>query len=184
MDTRLSVFFTKAIGILLLSVIVGGLVFGIIMFVRSMIKLKKQSPKSVKYGFLIILCVFIAAASWIFNMGWIRLIFTLFAFPVVYTAFFLIVNSKALPRLLFSVKLKIYTLLSCATYLLSFLFLPDGGDYGPMYVLFGLIRNDIFVDISYILCEISFAAFVLVSVFQIKEIVKVWKSENAQTEIK
>lgn len=83
-------------------------------------------------------------------------------------------------KLFLSPKLKIYTLLSYATYIISYLSFSDGGDYGPMYVFFGLLRNNIVAQIAGVLCEISFIAHIIVTVFQLIEISKMkqYKGSN------
>lgn len=117
------------------------------------------------------------AASWIFNIGWYRLILTLFAFPIVHYVLFAIVNGKALLKLFVSKKLKIYTLLSYTTYIISYLSFPDGGDYGPMYVFFGLIDNNDIAKMASVLCVISFISHIIVSIFQLIEISRIRRYE-------
>lgn len=173
MDVQISNFLIKGIGVLILTVTVGGLIFGVISLIRLLLKIKKLNhPEIIKYYFFMILCLLVMVASWILNIGWFRLILTWLAFPIIHFVLFAILNGKAMLKLFLSQKLKIYTLLSYATYIISYLFLPDGGDYGPMYVFFGLLHNDIAAYIASVICEISFIAHIIISIFQLIEISK------------
>lgn len=184
MNTQLSNALSTVIWILFLMVIVAGLVYGIFRLIRLLLKIKKLNhPEIIKYYLLMIICFFIMAASWIFNIGWYRLILTLLAFPIVHYVLFAIVDGKALLKLFLSKKLKIYTLISYTTYIISYLSFPDGGDYGPMYVFFGLINNNDIAKTASVLCVISFIAHIIVSIFQLIEMSKIKRYEHLNSEL-
>ena len=62
--------------------------------------------------------------------------------------------------------------------MVSYLSFPDGGDYGPMYVFFGLVHNDIVARIAGVICVIGFVANIIVLIFQLKEIKKIKQNEG------
>lgn len=183
MDVKLSYFLSGIIGFLFLSVIIAGFVYGIIHLIRLLFKLKELNrPEMLKYYFLMLLCIFIMIPSWIFNIGWYRFILTISAFPIIHSVLFAIVNGKAMLKLFLSKKLKIYTLLSYVTYIIFYLSFPDGGDYGPMYVFFGLIRNNNVAKIVGVICVISFIAHIIISILQLIELGKIKHNESSNTQ--
>lgn len=171
MEIQLSDFLIKGIGILILSVILGGFILGIFYLTRLLIKIKKlNQPRIIKYYFLMLLCILIMTASWLLNMGWYRIILTWLAFPIIHLVLFIIINGKILLKLFCSKALKVYTLLSYVSYLLFYLMLPDGGDIGTMYILFSLFHNNTVAYIAGVLSVTSFFAHIVFTVFQLIEI--------------
>lgn len=171
MEIQLSNLLINGIGILILSTITGGLIWGIICLIRLLFKLKKLNrPEIFKYYFLMIMCILIMAASWLLNMGWYRIILTWLAFPIIHLVLFIIINGKILLKLFCSKALKVYTLLSYVSYLLFYLMLPDGGDIGTMYILFSLFHNNTVAYIAGVLSVTSFFAHIVFTVFQFIEI--------------
>ncbi len=147
-------------------------VFGITII--TIIKSFKQGKcNKCKTIFVALLCIIIVGLSWIFNMGWLRVIMTLVLIPFINAVIFLVINLIVSKYIDESNELKNINILFCLTYLLTYLLLPDAGDIGEMYVFFHLIHNNLF---SYICGIISFAAFIghiALLIFQIVELVKV-----------
>lgn len=171
MEIQLSDFLIKGIGILIISVILGGFILGIFYLTHLLIKIKKlNQPGIIKYYFLMLLCILIMTASWLLNMGWYRIILTWLAFPIIHLVLFIIINGKILLKLFCSKALKVYTLLSYVSYLLFYLMLPDGGDIGTMYVIFSLLHNNTVAYIAGVLSVTSFFAHIVFTVFQLIEI--------------
>ncbi len=183
MNLQLSNLLAKGTGLLILLAIIGGFVYGMVCLVRLLVRLKKLNhPEVIKYYFLMILCILVMIPSWILNIGWYRFILTLLAFPVIHSVLFAIINGKAILKLFLSKKIKIYTLLSFATYIISYISFPDGGDHGPMYVFFGLLHNNTIAKIAGALCVISFIAHIIVLILQLCEISKIKQNENSTTQ--
>ena len=176
MDFQLSGLLIKAIGIFILLAIIGGFVFGIVCLIRLLLKIiKLKQPRIITYYVIMILCILIVAASWILNMGWYRVILTWLGVPFVHPVIFAIINAKALPNLIHSAKLRVYTLITYITYVLMYAFFPDGGDVGSAYVFFGLINNSIAVHILSVLSAVSLVAYIVCTILQISESGKVKK---------
>ena len=93
-------------------------------------------------GMIAVMCL-----SWIFNIGWIRLILTFLLFPVISAVVFFVGNHLSAKYIQTDKKLKTVTMLSYITFLFPHLLVGDGGDIGEMYMLFGLIQNDTLVGI-------------------------------------
>ena len=162
------------IGIFILLAVLGGLVFGLVYTIRLLLKIiNLRQPQTTRYCIIMVICILIASASWILNMGWLRLILTWFAVPFIHPIIFVVINSKALPNIIYSAKLKIYTLITYITYVLMYVFLPDGGDIGPMYTFFGLISNDLAVNVLTVLSEVCLIAYITFTILQITENKKV-----------
>ncbi len=151
-----------------LVVLLLGVGTGLFIFIASIVSLIKNGNKA-KFIYVIIsiLCVLIVAVSWIFNMGWLRFFLTFLTIPVTHAMIFMIANNFAASYVNKSVRLKIYVILSYVTYVLGYVLFPDFADYGPTYVFFGLIRNDVIADIAFTLSFFSFAAYIIVFVLQI-----------------
>ncbi len=174
MASKVPALFYQAIGIALLIAIVGGFIFGIARLIRLFIKfIKVNQTKSIAYLSLMIICILIAFASWILNFGWFRLILTFYGISIVFTVLFVMSNSKAASHISESKKLQVYTVITYVTYLCAYLFLPDGGDVGPMYVFFSLIQSNTIAYISFFLFIISFGAYIVFTILQFKEVDKI-----------
>ena len=148
-------------GILILSLVGVGVILAVIFGVRSLSKDYKQanadSKKTAKKWYaVIILCVVVMILSWIFNIGWLRLILTWIPLPLIHTIAFLFVNFKAANKVSTFKSMKKYMILSCASYSLVYLLLPDGGDVGGMYMFFTLIRNEVITSIMMYISNIIF----------------------------
>ena len=164
------------IGVLLPLAIVGGFGFGIFFLIRLLLKLKKRNDsKSIFYYVMMLLCLVIMGASWILNMGWLRVFLTWLAFPIIHAVAVIIINGKAVTKLAYSVTLRIYTVISLLTSVLSHVLFPDGGDEGGMYVFFGLIENETIVDTAFEISLICFAAYIVVTVLQLIEMGRIKK---------
>ena len=176
MDFQLSGPLIKAIGIFILLAIIGGLVFGIVCLIRLLLKIiKLKQPRIITYYVIMILCILIVAASWILNMGWYRVILTWLTVPFVHPVIFAVINGKVLPNLIYSTKLRAYTLTTYITYVLMYAFFPDGGDIGSAYVFFGLINNSTAVHILGVLSTVSLIVYIIFTILQIIESGKVKK---------
>ncbi|MBQ2827151.1 MAG: hypothetical protein IJF13_07990 [Clostridia bacterium] len=176
MDFQLSGLLIKAIGIFILLAIIGGFVFGIVCLIRLLLKIiKLKQPRIITYYVIMILCILTVAASWILNMGWYRVILTWLAVPFVHPVIFAVINGNVLPNLIYSAKLRVYTLITYITYVLMYAFFPDGGDVGSAYVFFGLINNSTAVHILGVLSTVSLIVYIIFTILQIIENGKVKK---------
>ena len=101
------------------------LIGGIILAIR---KTEKSSGHSVKKHMLFMIAsIMIAAASWVINLGVLRIFLTFLLIPILHGSVYLVCNMWLLQHLEFSVKMKKYNLLFVITYLLTYLLFPDGG---------------------------------------------------------
>lgn len=160
--------------ILILILLIFGLtvLVGIAAIICAFIKAKKNGNyKQLTYNSVCLLCVVIMVAAWITNLGWIRFIMTLMAIPFAHAIIFMIINFFAASQIERSARLKILTILSYITYVVAYVFLPDGGDVGPMYVFFGLVHNHMAVYASEVISTLGFAGNIIVLIIQIIEII-------------
>ncbi len=164
------------IGVLLPLAIVGGFGFGIFFLIRLLLKLKKRNDsKSIFYYVMMLLCLVIMGASWILNMGWLRVFLTLAAFPIIHAVVFIIINGKAITKQAYSVRLRIYTGLSFLTSVLSHVLFPDGGDEGGMYVFFGLIQDEEIVGLATDVSVVCIGIYIVVTILQLIEMGRIKK---------
>ena len=142
-------------------------IFVIVIGVKFIVRILRKEAQIVKangnriskkWYLVIISSVFVTLVSWIFNMGWYRVILTWIPIPLIHTIAFLIINIKSANRVSIYKFLRKYIILSSVTYLLAYLLLPDGGDIGGMYLFFSLIRND---SIANIMMYISLIIFIV-----------------------
>ncbi len=154
-----------------------GIIFGFVALAWLPFKLKKQNHSgSIKCYVFMLLCLLVMVASWLLNVGWFRVLLTFLAFPVIHAMVFGITNGKAILQLHNSPKLARYTWIAQATYLLFYMFFPDGGDVGPMYVFFGLIRNNTAAEILGMFSGVSLATHTVVTVLQLIEMHRIKKA--------
>lgn len=112
-------------------------------------------------------CVVIAGISWVFNMGWLRFIMTFLLIPFAHAILFLITVFSTVKYVDKSAKIKIINLLFMLTYLMFYVFLPDGGDVGGLYFFFGIIKNNILCDFAYYIASAAFAGNIVLFVLQL-----------------
>ena len=168
--------------ILLITVLVVSalaILFSIFLIIRAIVKAKKTGVFTIpKYIFISVACVLIAIIAFVCNMGWIRVIMLFMAIPFIHTLIFFFINVFAASQIEKSRLLKIFFILSCITYLCGYVFLPDGGDVGPMYVFFGLLHNDITIGICFTLAGLGFSGNVIFLVLQLVEAIRSKKKLN------
>ena len=150
-----------------------GAILGVRYIIKEYRRSKGHSNKTAKKWYvIIILSVVIMILSWIFNMGWLRVVLTWIPLPFIHTVAFLFINIKTANKVSSFQSLKKYIILSCTTYLLSYLLFPDGGDIGGMYFFFGLIRNNLIASIMMYIAPIVLLANIAVLVFEYSELQK------------
>ena len=99
---------------------------GIVKIIRlSRSSEKPRDKKTNGYRAVTLLCVVVMFASWIINIGWLRIFLTWIPIPLVHTIAFIIVNFKAIKNIAYSDKLKKYVPWSWGTYLTAYLLFPD-----------------------------------------------------------
>ena len=152
-----------------------------VVYALAMIIRKKQPGANFSLAMLI-LCHLSAAAAWLLNMGWIRFILLIFVVPFIYSALFTVFHVKALPNLIHSQRLTVYTLITNITYVLMYAFLPDGDDSGAMYVFFGLIR-DYGIDAFWGLSAVCLIVHIIFIGLQIDETVQTKKRVKREKEL-
>lgn len=167
------------VSILLLSIL--AILAGIAILIVNIVKAKHDKDYAkLKYNLLSIACILIVAVSWMTNLGWVRII-TIIIPPIHAMLLFFIVNGTA-SQSRFSPRLRWYIRLSCITYLLANILLPDGGDIGPMYVFFGLIRNNSIASLCSPVSELAFAANIVFLILQLVESRKIKKRRKQEAE--
>ena len=161
------------LGMLALAAVFIGIFFGARYIVKKYKQSKFNGNKTAKKWYVvIILSVVIMILSWIFNMGWFRVVLTWLPLPLIHTIAFLFINIKTANKVSSFKKMKKYIILSCTTYLLSYLLFPDGGDVGSMYLFFGLIRNDMIANIMMYIAPIIFIVNITVLILECLELKK------------
>lgn len=143
----------------------------------ALIRAKKDNSPNRRDIALISLTFFIfAAASFIFNIGWLRLIATFLLVPFTGTIAFFIMNFFAGKYIDKSNYLKKLNLFFMLTYLAGNIFSPDGGDTGGMYFFFGLIHNDILSILAILISLGAFVANIVLFILQFVEIIQIRKN--------
>ena len=161
-------FFSTIFGIAQILAIIGLIIWGIV----NLIKLfKKNNLKNKKPLLLSVLCIVIATASFVLNIGWIRFSMTIMLIPIIQPIVFLKTNLHASNFFCESSRLRVINYLFIATYLIFWVLLPDGGDIGPSYCLFNLVRNEVFTDAAWTVSGIAGMAHVVLFIIQIIEFV-------------
>lgn len=167
--------FSMIFGIVQFVAIIGLIIWGIAKVIKL---LKKNRPiKNKKPLVLSIICIVIATASLVLNIGWIRFGMIIMLIPIIQPILFLMTNLYASQLFVDSPRLRITNYLFIATYLIFWVLLPDGGDIGPSYCLFNLVRNDAFTDVAWAMSGIVGIAHIVFFVLQIIQFVKIKKKK-------
>ena len=104
--------------------------------------------KFIKINILSAVLTLVMFASWLFNMGWYRVVGSWLLIPIFHPLWLFFTNNIAT---VFISKNKIikYPLIAVnITFLLPHLFIYDGGDMGEAYIFFHLIENNRIAAIS------------------------------------
>lgn len=165
-------YLSAAIIVITVPSIIGASVFTIVKAYKT------EDYIKMKCMILTLLCMTIAAVSWLLNMGWLRFVMTYTLIPFVHAIIFFLANLFSAKYMQKSKKLKAIFIMFCITYLLSYLLLADGGDIGEMYVFFGLIHNNKIFYICNYLSGIAVFVHIVLLILQITEIAKIKKCER------
>ncbi len=154
--------------------------------VIAMVKAKKSGNRMrVRYDVISIVCVLVAAASWLLNFGWIRVIMTWTAMPFIHAILFFFVNHFAAAYVKKSRALNSFAVLSYVFYMAAYLCLPDYGDAPPAYVFFSQFHSDWVIGVCNTIAAIGFAGsavcLVLQLIFALKTRKRTLQSENIPT---
>ncbi len=172
------IFFSMIFGIVKFVAIIGLIIWGIV----KLIKLIKKNGlvKNKKPLVLSIICIIIATASLVLNMGWIRFGMIFMLIPIIHPILFLITNLYVSQFFVETPRLRIINFLFIITYLIFWILLPDGGDIGPSYCLFNLVRNDDFTDVAFAVSGIAGTAHIVLFGLQIIQFVKLKKKKASK----
>lgn len=130
-----------------------------------------------KYNILSILFIMIVGLSWIMNMGWLRFLFVI---PIIFHIFIFYFSNNSYHKHANGKSKSMSYINWCnyATFLLFYVFLPDGGDTEDSFrVIFGLIKDEKFIDIAGSISYILFISNIMLIIIQIIYTQKV-KIEN------
>ena len=148
-------FFLNLLGMIRILVIYGCIGFVIVKIVQI---IKKYKLLNIKGFILSGICIIIATASFIFNIGWYRFAMMMVLLPIIQPILFLAINliiAKHCDKIKFA---KLVNYIFIITYLVFWVFLPDGGDAGSMYLFFGLVHND---ELAIVGEKVSFLAGII-----------------------
>ena len=148
---------------------------------KTILRAIKNGNKEKVIGDVIsILCILIAVVSWITNMGWYRFIMMMIALPFIHAVAFFFINHFSVAYMNQFRMLKMIIIFSYIFYLTGYIFLPDGGDIGPMYVFFGLVHSDSIIELCFVISTIGFLGNVACSIIQIIGSIKLKKSKTVK----
>ncbi len=117
----------------------------------------------------------LAIASYIFNMGWIRVLLTFVLFPIFHIVAIFITNILTTKYFKFSKAVKIYNIVYNVSFALFYVFLPDAGDIGESYIFFGLIKNSELATVCGYLAELFAVVHIVFFILLIVKAVKIKK---------
>ncbi len=158
----------KLVGYLGIGIFAICLIIFLWSLILCILKVKNTKLQNKKSTVLIsVCCIFVAAASWILNIGWLRFIMTLFLVPFIHAAVFFTVNVVASYYSENSPKLKITNLLFCITYIMAYVLYPDIGDFGPGYFFFGLFNNREVVSVVQKIADATVILHIILFVVQL-----------------
>ncbi len=119
-----------------------------------------------KLNILSAVLILVAAASWVLNIGWLRVILTWFLAPVSHAALFFLGNHFCAKYISENKWLKLVTVCSYVIYLSLYLLLPDFGDVGQGYLFFHLIESNVAASVCMVISEGLFFLHIAILVAQ------------------
>lgn len=150
--------------------VVGVTIVGIIRII------KKGSFNKATRIIVTMIDLIIVAISWMLNFGLIRFLMMFLLIPFVHGIIFLLTNifiSKYADK---SKKIKILNLLFGITFLLAYIFMPDGDDTGMMYFFFGQIQDELLLGTAQTISIITFLGHLVTFILQIIYAVQIKES--------
>ncbi len=124
----------------------------------------KEKVFSVLFSVILIAVLF---ASWIFNIGWGRVVLTFVLFPFIQALAIFIFNLIAVKYFHYSKTILIFNIIFNVSCLLFHFTFADGGDIGGMYMFFHLITNEKIVEIASVFSGVFFIIHIVFLVLQI-----------------
>lgn len=137
---------------------------GICRFIHDKKTGDKTFTGTFPYFLLSCTCIILVGISAVTNFGWIRFIFGIPMFLHAIVLFIITSISSRFASSSPSLKHMIYV--TYLTYLMSNIFMPDGGDTGPLYVFFGLVHGGSIADVCYAVSILSFVCNVILFIMQ------------------
>ncbi len=131
------------------------------------------SKSKIKTILLSIISILVVIATWVFNLGWLRLFMTVVLVPhIVLFVFMNLYSTKYFDN---SKRIKILNIFFILTFLVAYVFMPDGDDIRS-YAFFGLVHNENILNIAEIISTVAFVGNVVTFIMQIVVIEKIKKN--------
>lgn len=131
------------------------------------------SKGKIKTIIISVISILVVVATWIFNLGWLRLFMTAVLIPhIVLFVFMNLYSTKYFDN---SKKIKILNIFFVLTFLFAYVFMPDSDDISS-YVFFGLVHNENVLNIAEIISTVAFVGNVVTFIMQIIGIEKIKKN--------
>ena len=131
------------------------------------------SKGKIKTIIISVISILVVVATWIFNLGWLRLFMTAVLIPhIVLFVFMNLYSTKYFDN---SKKIKILNIFFVLTFLFAYVFMPDGDDISS-YVFFGLVHNENILNIAEIISTAAFVGNVVTFIMQIVGIERIKKN--------
>lgn len=144
------------------------------------IQMKVMTRQKVVDLLLLMIAVTIGVLSYVFNMGWLRIIYSIPLFVYSFTVLILGIIYVFKNCNVGNIKQRKVFYISLLTYILFNVFLLDSGDTGSSYCFFGLIKLDFLVSL---LSDIAMMSLVI-SLISIGLIIKAIKNKKNISKIK
>lgn len=110
--------------------------------------------------------IILMLASWILNMGWLRVIGTFMLIPVIHSVAFFFGNFLSGKNFKKRKNVTIITVLSFITFIIPHLLIADFADIGESYLFFRLIENSKVAEITTPIGGVFFAVNIAMLICQ------------------
>ncbi len=121
-----------------------------------------------------IVSILIVASTWIFNMGWLRLLF-MPVIAILHSVIFFCVNLYSADYFSKSRRIKVLNGIFVVTYLIAYVFMPDSDDICS-YVFWGFVNNENILNIAESISVVAFVGNIVTLVMQIVGIERIKKN--------
>lgn len=129
--------------------------------------------KKAKTIIISIISILIVASTWMFNIGWLRLLFMPVA-AILHSILFFYINLHSADYFDKSKKIKVLNVLFIVTYIISYVFMPDSDDISS-YAFWGMVHDESILNTAQIVSAVAFIGNIVTFVLQITGIEKIKK---------
>lgn len=149
------------IALIALAIVAVLCIIGLVFMIKNGTKCKR------KVIFSSLITIFIAAVSWLTNLGYLRFFMTVCLIPFVHAIIIFFTNVSMVPYFEKYKSVRILNILFCVTYLLTYILFPDNNGIDQYFFMFGRVQSNSLAYVAQIIATVSFFCHMALFVSQL-----------------